>query len=77
MPITQSKPKTYNKANHISHSHQLALRVWREAQRTSVPELVNRTISTEGTAAMTILARMFSLTDGAPKDVPFSKVAYR
>lgn len=43
--------------------------------RTSVPELVNRTISTEGTAAITIFARMFSWTDGAPKDVPFSKVA--
>lgn len=42
---------------------------------TSVPEFVKRTISTEGTASITIFARMFSFTDGAPKDVPFSRVA--
>ena len=42
---------------------------------TSVPELVNRTISTEGTASMTILARVFSWREGAPKEVPFSRVS--
>ena len=38
----------------------------------SVPELVKRTISTDGTASMTIFASTFSLYDGAPKLVPFS-----
>ena len=38
----------------------------------SVPEFVKRTISTEGTASQTILAKMFSFSEGAPKDVPFS-----
>lgn len=42
---------------------------------TSVPELVNLTISTEGTASMTFLARVFSCSDGAPKEVPFSSVS--
>jgi hypothetical protein len=36
----------------------------------SVPELVKRTISTEGTAAMTALASSFSRGQGAPKEVP-------
>lgn len=44
-------------------------------QLASVPELVNRTISTEGTASMTILARVFSWREGAPKEVPFSRVS--
>lgn len=39
----------------------------------SVPELVNLTISTEGTAAMTALASSFSRAQGAPKEVPFQK----
>jgi len=40
----------------------------------SVPELVKRTISTEGTASMTILASSFSRAHGAPNEVPFSSV---
>lgn len=36
---------------------------------------MKRTISTDGTASMTILARVFSWSEGAPNDVPFSKVA--
>lgn len=44
---------------------------------TSVPEFVKRTISTEGTASITIFARTFSFTEGAPKEVPFSRVACR
>lgn len=42
---------------------------------TSVPELVKRTMSTDGTASTTILARVFSCREGAPKDVPFSSVS--
>jgi hypothetical protein len=43
----------------------------------SVPEFVKRTISTDGTASHTILARTFSFSDGAPKDVPFSRAFTR
>ena len=42
----------------------------------SVPELVKRTISTEGTASMTILASWFSSAHGAPNDVPLSSVSF-
>jgi hypothetical protein len=42
----------------------------------SVPELVNRTISTEGTAAMTALASSFSRAQGAPKEVPFDRESF-
>ena len=41
----------------------------------SVPELVKRTISTAGTASMTILASSFSRAHGAPNDVPFCMVS--
>ena len=41
----------------------------------SVPELVKRTISTDGTASITILASSFSSAQGAPKDVPLSIVS--
>ena len=39
----------------------------------SVPELTKRTISTLGTASITISASVFSRTQGAPKLVPFSR----
>ena len=39
----------------------------------SVPELVKRTISTDGTASITIFARTFSRGPGAPKLVPTVK----
>jgi hypothetical protein len=38
----------------------------------SVPELQNLTISTDGTLSMTIFAKVFSNSHGAPKEVPFS-----
>ena len=38
----------------------------------SVPELVKRTISTDGTASITALASTFSSADGAPNEVPLS-----
>lgn len=41
------------------------------------PELVKRTISTEGTASITILASTFSYTEGAPKLVPVHHTAQR
>ena len=41
----------------------------------SVPELVKRTISTEGTASITIFASSFSSAHGAPNDVPVSIVS--
>ena len=41
----------------------------------SVPELVKRTMSTDGTASMTILASSFSSWHGAPNDVPFCIVS--
>ena len=38
--------------------------------RASVPELVKRTISTDGTASITFLASTFSRAEGAPNEVP-------
>jgi|TARA_B100001996_G_scaffold197057_2_gene150933 hypothetical protein len=37
----------------------------------SVPELQNLTISTDGTLSMTIFAKVFSNSHGAPNEVPF------
>ncbi len=42
------------------------------AMQASVPLLTNLTISTDGTASITISASLFSKTHGAPKLVPFS-----
>lgn len=42
-----------------------------------MPLLVKRTISTEGTAAMTIFASSFSSAQGAPKEVPFLRLKTR
>lgn len=39
----------------------------------SVPELVNLTNSTDGTASITALANTFSKAPGAPKEVPMIK----
>jgi hypothetical protein len=41
----------------------------------SVPELVKRTISTDGTASMTTLASSFSSGPGAPNEVPLAIVS--
>ena len=43
----------------------------------SVPLFVKRTISTEGTASMTIFASTFSFADGAPKDGPYYRHSTR
>ena len=43
----------------------------------SVPEFTKRTISTDGTASITISASTFSSSQGAPKLVPLSRAACR
>ena len=43
----------------------------------SVPLFTKRTISTEGTASITISARVFSRAQGAPKLVPLSRASCR
>ena len=43
----------------------------------SVPLFTKRTISTEGTASITMAARVFSSSQGAPKLVPRSRASCR
>ena len=72
-PLLPRKPHFSEKAKRVIYIHLTGspphLDMWDYK-----PELVKRTISTEGTASMTILARSFSRGQGAPKEVPIDLI---